>query len=33
VLFIRLCGTCAVDIEALGVLTPAHDAQGVVIVS
>ena len=33
VLFIRLCGGCAVDIEALGVLTPAHDAQGVVIVS
>jgi CRISPR-associated protein Cas2 len=26
VLFIRLCGACAVDIEALGVQTPAHDA-------
>ena len=33
VLFIRLCGGCAVDIEALGVPTPAHDAQDVVIVS
>ena len=33
VLFIRLCSACAVDIEALGVPTPAHDAQDVVIVS
>jgi CRISPR-associated protein Cas2 len=33
VLFIRLCGACAVDIKALGVPTPAHDAQDVVIVS
>jgi CRISPR-associated protein Cas2 len=33
VLFIRLCAACAVDIEALGVPTPAHDARDVVIVS
>jgi CRISPR/Cas system-associated endoribonuclease Cas2 len=33
ILFIRLCGPCAVDIEALGVPTPANDAQDVVIVS
>ena len=33
VLFIRLCDACAVEIEALGVPTPAHDAQDVVIVS
>jgi CRISPR/Cas system-associated endoribonuclease Cas2 len=33
VLFIRLCGLCAADIEVLGVPTPAHDAQDVVIVS
>ena len=33
VLFIRLCATCAGEIEALGVPTPAHDAQDVVIVS
>ena len=33
VLFIRLCSACAVDIEALGVPTPAHDARDVVIVS
>ena len=33
VLFIRLCGACAVEIEALGVPTPGHDAQDVVIVS
>ena len=31
VLFMRLCGACAVDIEALGVPTPAHDVQDVVI--
>jgi hypothetical protein len=29
---IRLCGACAVDIEALGVPTPPYDAQDVVIV-
>jgi CRISPR-associated protein Cas2 len=33
VLFIRLCGLCATDIEALGVPTPAYDARDVVIVS
>jgi hypothetical protein len=33
VLFIRLCVSCAVDIEALDVLMPTHDAQGVAIVS
>jgi CRISPR-associated protein Cas2 len=33
VLFIRLCAMCAADIEALGVPTPTHDAQDVVIVS
>jgi CRISPR-associated protein Cas2 len=33
VLFIRLCGACAVDFEALGVPTPTYDAQDVVIVS
>lgn len=33
ILFIRLCGACAVDIEALRVPTPGHDAQDVVIVS
>ena len=33
VIFIRLCAACAVDIEALGVPTPAYDAQDVVIVS
>ena len=33
VIFIRLCAMCAVAIEALGVPTPAHDAQDVVIVS
>jgi CRISPR-associated protein Cas2 len=33
VIFIRLCAMCAADIEALGVPTPAHDAQDVVIVS
>jgi CRISPR-associated protein Cas2 len=33
VLFIRLCGMCAAEIEALGVPTPAHDAQDVVIVT
>jgi len=33
VLFIRLCAACAVDIEALGVPPPVHDAQAVVIVS
>jgi hypothetical protein len=26
VIFIRLCGACAVDIETFGVPTPAHDA-------
>jgi hypothetical protein len=31
VLFIHLCVACAVDIEALGVPTPAYDAQDVVI--
>ncbi|MGH8066917.1 MAG: CRISPR-associated endonuclease Cas2 [Candidatus Entotheonellia bacterium] len=33
VLFIRLCGAYAVDIEAIGIPTLAHDAQDVVIVS
>jgi CRISPR-associated protein Cas2 len=33
VLFIRLCAMCAGTIEALGVPTPAHDAQDAVIVS
>jgi CRISPR-associated protein Cas2 len=33
VLFIRLCGACAVYIEAIGIPTPAHDVQDVVIVS
>lgn len=33
VIFIRLCGSCAAEIEALGVPTPAHDVQDVVIVS
>jgi CRISPR-associated protein Cas2 len=33
VIFIRLCASCAVDIEALGVPTPAYDARDVVIVS
>ena len=33
ILFIRLCAACAVDIEALGVPPPVHDAQAVVIVS
>jgi CRISPR-associated protein Cas2 len=33
VLFIWLCSACAVDIEALRIPTPAHDAQDVVIVS
>jgi CRISPR-associated protein Cas2 len=33
VLFIRLCAACVVDIEALGVPTPAYDVQDVVIVS
>jgi CRISPR-associated protein Cas2 len=33
VLFIRLCGMCAAEIEALGVPTPAHDARDVVIVT
>jgi CRISPR/Cas system-associated endoribonuclease Cas2 len=33
VIFIRLCAMCAGEIEALGVPTPAHDAQDVVIVS
>ena len=33
VLFIRLCAACAVEIEALGLPTLAHDALDVVIVS
>jgi CRISPR-associated protein Cas2 len=33
VIFIRLCAMCAGEIEALGVPTPVHDAQDVVIVS
>jgi CRISPR-associated protein Cas2 len=33
VIFMRLCAVCAVEIEALGVPTPAYDAQDVVIVS
>jgi CRISPR/Cas system-associated endoribonuclease Cas2 len=33
VIFIRLCAMCVAKIEALGVPTPAHDAQDVVIVS
>jgi CRISPR-associated protein Cas2 len=33
VIFIRLCAMCAIEIKALGVPTPAHDAQDVVIVS
>jgi CRISPR-associated protein Cas2 len=33
IIFIRLCANCAVEIEALGVPTQAHDAQDVVIVS
>lgn len=33
VLFIWLCGACAIDIEALGVPTPGHDVQDVVIVT
>jgi CRISPR-associated protein Cas2 len=33
VIFIRLCAMCATEIEALGVPTPGHDAQDVVIVS
>jgi CRISPR-associated protein Cas2 len=27
ILFIRLCGMCATEIEALGIPTPAHDVQ------
>jgi CRISPR-associated protein Cas2 len=33
VLFIRLCGACAANIEALGSPMPAYDAQDVVRVS
>jgi CRISPR-associated protein Cas2 len=33
VIFIRLCATCAPEIEALGVPTQTHNAQDVVIVS
>jgi CRISPR-associated protein Cas2 len=33
VIFIRLCANCAVEIDALGLPTTAHDAQDVVIVS
>jgi CRISPR-associated protein Cas2 len=33
VIFMRLCANCAVQIEALGLPTAAHDAQDVVIVS
>lgn len=33
VLFIRLCGACAIGIEAVGVPTPGHDVQDMVIVT
>ena len=33
VIFIRLCAACAVEVETLGLPTPAHDAHDVVIVS
>ena len=33
VIFIRLCAMCAAEIEALGIPTPAHDAQDMVIVT
>jgi hypothetical protein len=33
VLFIWLCGACAIDIKALGVPTPGHDVQDVAIVT
>lgn len=33
IIFVRLCANCAVEIEALGLPTQAHDAQDIVIVS
>lgn len=33
IIFVRLCANCAVEIDALGVPTAAHDARDVVIVS